>query len=199
MANHQDPGVRTKIVQLLAIICSRLGETVYSNCTKSYHWYHLGNQISLHRADANLFTSIAQWVTCMSLPLDQLVTKSKLKFSQSFFFFKRYLQVNGNGARICEKCGLHSLIAILPQCVHDLNLTRNVFTFMNRLYGNETTNMRRLMIDIGILPSVIKSVTKFFSIWGISNVRALSSIQDLMITIGFKSMSSNGNISVSFV
>lgn len=54
------------------------------------------------------------------------------------------------------------------------------------------------MIDIGYLPSIVKSVTKFFSLWGTSNARTLNSIQDLMATISFKSLSSNGNISVSF-
>lgn len=77
MANHQDPGVRTSIVKLLTIICSRLSESVHNNCIKSFHWYHLGNQIGLHKADQNLVTSIVQWVTSMSLPLDQLVTTSK--------------------------------------------------------------------------------------------------------------------------
>lgn len=111
---------------------------------------------------------------------------------------KTYFQTAENGIRIGDKCGLNSLISILPQCIHDLNLTKNIFTFMEKLYANETASMRRSMIDIGILPSVIKSLTKFFVMWGTSNARVLNSIQDLMTTISFKSLSSNGNISVSF-
>ncbi len=70
---------------------------------------------------------------------------------------------------------------------------------MDKLYANESNGMRRLMIDIGILPSLMKSLTKFFTIWGTSNARVLRSIQDLLITISFKSLSSTGNISVSLV
>ncbi|XP_037048186.1 lysosomal-trafficking regulator isoform X2 [Bradysia coprophila] len=178
MANHQDPGVRSSIVKLLSNICNRLDESVHNNCTKSYHWHHLANQISLHKADVNLVTNIVQWVTSrgLTLSLDQLVAD--------------------NSARIEEKCGLYSLIAILPQCIHDLNLTQNVFTFMDKLYAHEAPNMRRFMIDIGILPSVIKAVTKFFSAWGTTNPRVLGSIESLMGTISYKSLASNGNISV---
>ncbi|KAJ6646111.1 Lysosomal-trafficking regulator [Pseudolycoriella hygida] len=178
MANHHDPGVRTSIVKLLTVVCSRLKETAYNNCKKSYHWYHLGNQIALHKADLNLVTAIVQWVTSrgFSLSLDQLTCD--------------------NGVQIIEKCGLHSLIAVLPQCIHDLNLTRSTFAFMDKLYLNATPDMRRFLIEIGILPSVLKALTKFFTTWGLANSRVLKTIVDFMTTISFQSLSSNGNISI---
>lgn len=195
MANHQDPGVRTSIVKLLTIVCSRLNETVYNNGVKLFHWYHLGNQIALHKADLNLVTSIVQWVTGSCLSLDQMVRKRCCHYF--IIFIKKYFQIAENGIRICEKCGVNSLIAILPQCIHDLNLTKNTFTFMDKLYSNETTHMRRFMTDNGILPSLIKSLTKFYITWGTSHARVVSSIQELMATIGYKSLSCNGSISVS--
>lgn len=88
MANHQDPGVRTAIIKLLAIICSRLSESVHNNCKNLYHWYHLGNQIALHKADLNLVTSIVQWVTLSCLSLDQLVTPTILQHHLNFCDYK---------------------------------------------------------------------------------------------------------------
>lgn len=92
---------------------------------------------------------------------------------------------------------MYSLIAIMPQCVHDLNLMQNVFTFLDKLYARESLAMRRYIIDSGMVPSIAKSVTKFFTTWGSTNAQALSSIQNLIVTISYKSLTSNGNISVS--
>ncbi|XP_037037620.1 lysosomal-trafficking regulator-like [Bradysia coprophila] len=170
MANHQDPGVRSSIVKLLSNICNRLDESVHNNCTKSYHWHHLANQISLHKADVNLVTNIVQWVTSrgLTLSLDQLVAD--------------------NSARIEEKCCLYSLIAILPQCIHDLNLTQNVFTFMDKLYAHEAVYDRHWNSTVGR--------NKVLFHMGTTSPRVLGSIQSLMATITYKSLASNGNIRV---
>lgn len=77
MANHQDPSVRTSIVKLLSNICNRVNESVHNNAAKFYHWHHLANQISLHKVDVNLVTSIVQWTTSrttLGFSLEQLVS-----------------------------------------------------------------------------------------------------------------------------
>lgn len=125
------------------------------------------------------------------------IGNAKINIPPNKYFYYYFLKIAENGIRIGEKCGLNSLIAILPQCIHDLNLTKNIFIFMDKLYANETATMRRTIIETGILPSMIKSLSKFYTTWGTSNTKILNSIQDLMISIGFKSLSSNGNISVS--
>lgn len=130
MANHQDAGVRTSIIRLLANICGRLSETVHNNSMKSFHWHHLANQISLHKADVNLVTSIVHWVTArgMTLSLDQLVNQilfrlfaANKKISQTISDRRTWCSNRGKMWNVfVDRCvaAMHSRSQFDEKCVH---------------------------------------------------------------------------------
>lgn len=79
MANHYDARVRAAIIRLLAVMCERLNKLTVTQFTKSYYWYHLGNQVALHAADLYLIQVCAQWITGSCLPLEQIASEIDTK------------------------------------------------------------------------------------------------------------------------
>lgn len=115
LSNHKDVKVRTAIIRLLTIMCERLPASVIAQHSKQYYWHHLGNQISLHFADFNLVQSCFQWATGLCVRFDGVSQIREIELTQRY--------------------GVNILIAILPQTVHDNELSTQTFDLMQQLYN----------------------------------------------------------------
>lgn len=176
MANHYDTRVRCSIVRLLAVMCERLGKLTITQYTKSFYWHHLANQIALHMADMNLVQTCAQWVTGSCLTIEQIVY--------------------ADNVNICEKHGLNSLIALIPQTVHDLTVSKLAIRLMEKIYKS-SVDARQYLIENGLLPSLIKYLAKYFDRWGTSsNDNGLMCIYGFLGTIAQVALLSTGTINV---
>lgn len=99
---------------------------------------------------------------------------------------------------ITEKCGMSVLIAIMPQTVHDLNVTQITFEFMDKIYGTvATADQRQYVIDNGLIPSLCKALSRFYHKWGTTNENCVQHIQTFTTTVAQKAILSAGTIHVS--
>lgn len=169
LANNQSATVRASIIRLLAVMCER-----YNNCVKTIHFFHLGNQISLFEADYTLVQNCVQWITGSFQSIDQLIQSSNFK--------------------VAHKYGLNSLIAIIAQTVHDIELAKSVFEFLNQLYKQSDQDVRSYMIENGLLPAVVRSMARVYVKWGSENDRLMEKIEDLLCTLARKAISTAGCI-----
>lgn len=179
LANHYDTRVRSAIIRLLAVMCERLGTVAITQYTKSFYWHHLANQITLHIADMTLVQTCAQWITGSYLTLEQIAYTDDIK--------------------IIEKRGLNSLIALIPQTVHDLNVSKLTIRLIEKIY-KLSMESRQYLIENGLLPSLIKYLTKYFDRWGTSgNENGLMYIHGFLGTIARMALLSTGTINVSLI
>lgn len=99
---------------------------------------------------------------------------------------------------ITEKCGMSVLIAIMPQTVHDLNVTQITFEFMDKIYGTvATADQRQYLIDNGLIPSLCKALSRFYHKWGTTNENCVQHMQTFATTVAQKAILSAGTIHVS--
>lgn len=89
------------------------------------------------------------------------------------------------------------MIAILPQTVHDLNLTQLSFKLMAKLFITANAEQRSCFVDNGLTASVTKTLTKFFQKWGTSNDGTLQAIQSCVFAIAYHSITVSSTINVS--
>lgn len=90
------------------------------------------------------------------------------------------------------------LIAIMPQTVHDLNVTQITFEFMEKVYGTVVTvDQRQYLIDNGLIPSLCKTLPRFYHKWGNTNEKCVQQMQTFATTIAHKAILSAGTIHVS--
>lgn len=170
LANSNN-SVRASIIRLLTVMCERHNVT-----TKTIYFHHLGNQIALHPTDFTLVQACVQWVTGSSLNLDQLVQTNDFK--------------------VVQKCGLNSLMAIIPQTLHDVNLARSVFQFISQLYKKADQDSCAYMVENGLVPVVVKSLAKVFIKYGTTYEKLIDTLQSLMNSIALKALSTAGCIHV---
>lgn len=171
LANNPTASVRASIIRLLTVMCERHNVT-----TKTIYFHHLGNQIALHPTEFTLVQACVQWVTGSCLSLDQLVQTNDFK--------------------VVQKCGLNSLMAIIPQTLHDVTLARSVFQFISQLYKKADQDSCAYMIENGLIPVVVKSLTKVFIKYGTACEKLIETLQNLMSSIALKALSTAGCINV---
>lgn len=171
LANNEVASVRASIVKLLSVMCDRS-----SNIPKAVHLFHLGNQIALYPAEHSLVQSCVQWVTGLFQSIDQLV--------------------HSNSVKVIHKLGINALIAILPQTIHDVTLAKCLFQLMILLYRRSDADSCAYMIEVGLLPAAIKSLTRAYVKWGTENDNLIHYIEQLLCTIAIKSLSTAGSINV---
>lgn len=173
LSNHRDENVRAAIVRLLSIICDRNSSNISTASLKLFYWNHLGNQISLYPANLNLVNACIQWITGHCISLEQIMSTQTIEIQQ----------ING----------FNTLIAILPQTVHDFKLATITFQVVEKIY-NKNQDCNNYMIENGLIPSTIKALAKLNK----NNLSSVESINRLLATIAYKSMISVGSIHVSF-
>lgn len=177
LSNHRDGNVRAAIVRLLSIICDRNSSNISTASLKLFYWNHLGNQISLYPANLNLVNACIQWLTGHCTSLEQLMSPQFIEIQQ----------ING----------FNTLIAILPQTIHDFKLATITFQVVEKIY-NKNQDCNNYMIENGLIPSTIKALAKCFNELNKNNLSSVESINRLLATIAYKSMISTGSIHVSF-
>lgn len=177
LSNHRDGNVRAAIVRLLSIICDRNAANISAASLKLFYWKHLGNQIALYPANLNLVNACIQWITGHCVSLEQLMAAQTIEIQQ----------ING----------FNTLIAILPQTIHDSKLATITFQVVEKIY-NKNQECNNYMIENGFIPSAIKALAKFYKESTNSCLSAVESINRLLATIAYKSMISVGSIHVSF-
>lgn len=171
LANNEIASVRASIVRLLSVMCDRS-----NNIPKTTQFFQLGNQIALYPAEHSLVQSCVQWVTGLFQSIDQLVQTSSVKVSQ--------------------KLGLSALIAIAPQTIHDIILAKCLFQLLTHLFRRSDADSCSYMIEVGILPAIIKSLARVYVKWGTENDNLINYIEQLMCSIALKSLSTAGSINV---
>lgn len=171
LANNQNASVRASIIRLLAVMYER-----YNNASKTIYFFHLGNQISLFEAEFPLVQNCVQWITGSFQSIDQLIQSGNFK--------------------VVNKYGLNSLIAIISQTAHDIDLAKSVFEFLNELYKQTDHDVCAYMIDNGLLPSVVKTLVRVYVKWGSENDRLIEKIEDFLCTIARKAIATAGCINV---
>lgn len=179
LSNHRDGNVRAAIVRLLSIICDRNLSNISMANLKLFYWNHLGNQISLYPANFNLVNSCIQWITGHCITLEQLMLAQIIEIQQ----------ING----------FNTLIAIIPQTIHDFNLATLTLQVVEKIY-NKIQECNNYMIENGLIPSTIKTLVKCYKELKTNNMNSVvESINRLLATIAYKSMISVGSIHVSFI
>lgn len=178
LANNRNVSVRASIIRLLAVMCDRVSTCcpTGSGIVKPIHFFHLGNQISLYPTEHALAQSCVHWVTGSFQSIDQLIQT--------------------NNFRIQQKYGLSALIAIVPQTIHDINLARSVFEFLNQLYARADADAYVYMHEIGLLPAVIKSLARAYIKWGSENDKLIDRIEQLLCTIALRALCTAGCINI---
>lgn len=171
LANNQNACVRSSILRLLAVMCDR-----YSNCLKNIYFFHLGNQISLYKAEFSLVQCCVQWITGSLQNIDQLIQSGHFKVAQKF--------------------GLNPLIAIIPQTVHDISLAKSVFDFLCQLYNRADHEISSYMIDNGLIPAITKALARAYIKWGNDTDKLIDKIEELFCLIGRKAITTAGCINV---
>lgn len=171
LANNRNASVRAAIILLLAVMCDR-----HTAVAKPINFFHLGNQISLHPTEFSLVQACVQWVTGSFLSMEQLVLENDLK--------------------VMHKWGLNSLIAIIPQTIHDIGLAQSILKFMNQLYLKSDQDSCSYMVENGLLPSVLKTLSKIHVKWGFTCEKLLEAMQNFLNTIALKAISTAGCINV---
>lgn len=170
LMNNANASVRTSIILLLAVMCDRNHASA-----KPINLCHLGNQIALHPAEFGLVQSCVQWVTGSSLNIEHLILQQNL--------------------RVTQKWGLNALIAIIPQTLHDTNLANSVIKFINQLYSKSEHDACVFMIDNGLLPSVVRTLSKMHVARDVCQ-KLVDNMQLLLNTIAFRAISTAGGIQV---
>lgn len=178
LANNRNVSVRASIIRLLAVMCDRASSCcpISSGITKPIHFFHLGNQIALYPAEHALAQSCVHWVTGSFQSIDQLIQT--------------------NNFRVMQKHGLSALIAIVPQTIHDINLARSVFEFLNLLYARADADACAYMHEIGLLPAVIKSLARAYIKWGSENDKLIDRIEQLLCTVALRALCTAGCINI---
>lgn len=178
LANNRNVSVRASIIRLLAVMCERASTCcpTSSGITKPIHFFHLGNQIALYPAEHALAQSCVHWVTGSFQSIDQLIQT--------------------NNFRVMQKHGLSALIAIVPQTIHDINLARSVFEFLNLLYARADAEACAYMHEIGLLPTVIKSLARAYIKWGSENDKLIDRIEQLLCSIALRALCTAGSINI---
>lgn len=171
LANNPTASVRASIIRLLNVMCDRHNVT-----TKTIYFHHLGNQISLHPTEFSLVQACVQWVTGSCLNLDQLVQTNEFK--------------------VVQKCGLNSLIAIIPQTLHDVTLAKSIFQFTSQLYKKADQDSCAYMVENGLIPVVVKSLAKVYLKYGTTSDKLIDTLQHLMNSIALRALSTAGSIQV---
>lgn len=178
LSNHRDGNVRAAIVRLLSIICDRNSSNILTANVKLFYWNHLGNQISLYPANLNLVNACIQWITGHCITLEQLMSTQIIEIQQIK--------------------GFNTLIAIIPQTIHDFKLATITFQVVEKIY-NKNQECNNYMIENGLIPSTIKTLVKCYKELNTNNMSSVvESINRLLATIAYKSMISVGSIHVSF-
>lgn len=170
LANNANASVRASIISLLAVMCDRN----YASA-KPINLCHLGNQIALHQAEFALVQACVQWVTGSRLNIEHLVLENELRVSQ--------------------KWGLNALIAIIPQTLHDVNLAKSIIKFMNELYKKAGHDSCAYMVENGLIPSIVKTLSKMHIKRDVC-IKLIEIMQALLNTIAFRAISTAGGIQV---
>lgn len=178
LANNRNVSVRASIIRLLAVMCERVSTCcpTSSGITRPIHFLHLGNQIALYPAEHALAQSCVHWVTGSFQSIDQLIST--------------------NNFRVMQKHGLSALIAIVPQTIHDINLARSVFEFLNLLYARADADACAYMHEIGLLPAMIKSLARTYIKYGSENEKLIDRIEQLLCTIALRALCTAGCINI---
>lgn len=168
LANNVNASVRTSIIQLLSVMCDRNHASA-----KPINLCHLANQVALHPAEFGLVQACVQWVTGSRLNIEHLALENDL--------------------RIAQKWGLHALIAILPQTLHDVNLSKSLIKFMNQLYKRSDHESCAYMVEYGLLPSVVRTLSRMHNGRDVCP-KLVEVMQTLLNTIAFRAISTAGGI-----
>lgn len=106
-------------------------------------------------------------------------------------------QISDEDFRIVERFGLHVLVAILPQTVHDLLAVQLAFGFMDKVFGG-VADQRQFMVDIGLVQSLCKAFVRFYQRWGMINEQgaAVQAMHQFATTIALQSILGAGTIHV---
>lgn len=171
LANNQNASVRSSIIRLLSVMCER-----YANISKSIYFFHLGNQISLYEAEFPLVQSCVQWITGSFQNIEQLIQSENLK--------------------IAQKCGFNALIAIIPQTVHDISLSKSVFDFLCQIFNRIDHDTCAYIIENGLIPAVVKTLSRVYVKWGTENDKLVDKIEELLCAIARKAISTAGYINI---
>lgn len=172
LTNNHNASVRASLILLLAVMCER-----HAASAKSMNLFHLGNQIALHQAEFQLVQACVQWVTGSPLNIDHML--------------ERETQL-----KITQKYGLNALIAIIPQTLHDINLAISVIKFLTHLYKKSDHETVSYMIESGLLPSIVKMLSKIHLKPELMCEKLIDAMQNLLNTIAFRAISTAGCINV---
>lgn len=171
LANNHSANVRASIIRLLAVMCER-----HTNSSKSFYFFHLGNQISLYEADFTLVQSCVQWITGSFQTIDQIIQSD---------------------LRVVQKHGFNPLIAIIPQTIHDIALSKTVFVFLCQLFHHHIDHdTYTYTIENGLIQSIMKAIPRVYAKWGMDNDKLIEKIEELLYVIAHRAIVMAGGINI---